>query len=75
MSSPLARQMFTQDRQKREVERGKFDANRTLSDGSLMQFAHIYPMDAVFDTPADVPEDVSAVPVIPRVTHEFWQPK
>lgn len=25
-----------------------------------MEFSHIYPMDAVFDTPADVPEEVSA---------------
>ena len=24
-----------------------------------MEFSHIYPMDAVFDTVADVPEDVS----------------
>jgi len=28
------------------LKRGKFDANRTLSDGSLMEFAHILPMDA-----------------------------
>lgn len=39
--------------------RGKFDESRKLSNGSLMDFKHIYPMDAVFDTPADVPEDVS----------------
>jgi enoyl-[acyl-carrier protein] reductase I len=38
--------------------RGKFDESATLSDGSKMQFKHIYPMDAVFDTMADVPEDV-----------------
>ena len=40
--------------------RGKFDESRKLSNGQLMDFKHIYPMDAVFDTPADVPEDVSA---------------
>ena len=40
--------------------RGKFDESRKLSDGSLMEFKHIYPMDAVFDTPDDVPEDVRA---------------
>jgi enoyl-[acyl-carrier protein] reductase I len=40
--------------------KGKFDASRKLSDGSLMDFKHIYPMDAVFDVPEDVPEDVSA---------------
>ena len=41
--------------------RGKFDESRKLSNGKLMEFAHIYPMDAVFDTVADVPEDVSEV--------------
>ena len=40
------------------LRRGKFDANRKLSNGALMEFAKIYPMDAVFDTPEDVPEDV-----------------
>ncbi|GAB4822446.1 hypothetical protein N2152v2_009492 [Parachlorella kessleri] len=40
---------------------GKFDASRKLSDGSLMEFSKIYPMDAVFDTPDDVPEDVSGL--------------
>ena len=39
--------------------RGKFDESRKLSNGKLMEFTHIYPMDAVFDTQADVPEDVS----------------
>ena len=29
-----------------------------LADGSKMQIAKVYPLDAVFDTPADVPEDV-----------------
>ena len=38
--------------------RGKFDESRKLSDGSLMEFAKIYPMDAVFDTMDDVPEDI-----------------
>lgn len=41
--------------------RGKFDESRKLSNGSLMDFKHIYPMDAVFDTQADVPEDVGGV--------------
>lgn len=40
------------------LRRGKFDESRKLSDGSLMQFAKIYPMDAVYDTPEDVPEEV-----------------
>lgn len=37
---------------------GKFDAARRLSDGSLMQFSKIYPLDASFDTPDDVPQEV-----------------
>uniref|UniRef100_A0A7S0MYH1 Enoyl-[acyl-carrier-protein] reductase (NADH) n=1 Tax=Pyramimonas obovata TaxID=1411642 RepID=A0A7S0MYH1_9CHLO len=38
--------------------RGKFDENRVLSDGSLMEFKKVYAMDAVFDKPEHVPEDV-----------------
>lgn len=38
--------------------RGKFDESRKLANGGLMEFSHIYPMDAVFDTPDDVPEEV-----------------
>lgn len=38
--------------------RGKFDESRKLSNGGMLDFAHIYPMDAVFDTPEDVPEEV-----------------
>ena len=40
-------------------KRGKFDESRKLSDGSMMDFTHIYPMDAVFDSPEDVPEDIA----------------
>lgn len=39
-------------------ENGKFDESRKLSDGSLMQIAKIYALDAMFDTPEDVPEDI-----------------
>ncbi|MEO7455491.1 MAG: enoyl-[acyl-carrier-protein] reductase [Gemmatimonadaceae bacterium] len=42
------------------LERGKMDESRTLSDGSLMQFEKIYPLDAVFDTMDAMPEDVRA---------------
>ena len=42
--------------------RGKFDASRKLSNGSLMEFAKVYPMDAVYDTSEEVPEDVSFLP-------------
>jgi len=37
---------------------GKFDASRKLSDGTLMEFAKIYSMDASFDHPTDVPQEV-----------------
>lgn len=37
---------------------GKFDRSRQLSDGSLMEFAKIYPLDAAFDTMEDVPEEI-----------------
>ena len=39
-------------------KRGKFDESRKLSDGSMMTFSKIYPMDAVFDDMDDVPEDI-----------------
>lgn len=37
---------------------GKFDESRRLSDGSLMQISKIYPLDATFDKPEDVPEEI-----------------
>jgi enoyl-[acyl-carrier protein] reductase I len=37
---------------------GKFDKARKLSDGSLMEFTKIYPLDATFDKPSAVPEDI-----------------
>ena len=40
-------------------KRGQFDESRKLPDGRLMEFKHIFPMDAMFDTPEEVPEDVS----------------
>lgn len=40
------------------LERGKLDESRRLSDGSLMSFERIYPLDAAYDTIADAPEDV-----------------
>lgn len=41
------------------LRRGKFDANRKLANGGMLEFTNIYPMDAVYDTPEDVPEEVS----------------
>jgi enoyl-[acyl-carrier protein] reductase I len=32
------------------LERGKLDASRHMSDGSMLQFERVYPVDAVFDT-------------------------
>lgn len=40
------------------LERGKMDESRRMSNGELLQFAHIYPLDAAFDTLADAPEDL-----------------
>lgn len=37
---------------------GKFDESRRLSDGSLMQIAKIYSLDAAFDTMDDVPQEI-----------------
>lgn len=37
---------------------GKFDQSRQLSNGSLMQFSKIYPLDASFDSINDVPEEI-----------------
>lgn len=37
---------------------GKFDDSRRLSDGSLMQFAKIYALDAAYDTLEQVPEEI-----------------
>jgi len=42
---------------KTALDRGSFDDDSTLSDGSKMKIEKIYPLDAVFDTPADVPDD------------------
>lgn len=40
------------------LERGKMDESRKLSDGSLLSFERIYPLDAAFDTLEDAPEDI-----------------
>ncbi|MBS3904128.1 MAG: enoyl-[acyl-carrier-protein] reductase [Simkania sp.] len=37
---------------------GKFDESRQLSNGSMMQYLKVYPLDASFDYPADVPQDI-----------------
>jgi|TARA_B110000305_G_scaffold72672_1_gene81520 enoyl-[acyl-carrier protein] reductase I len=40
------------------LKKGQFDADSILSDGSKMEIAKVYPLDAVFDTPEDVPEEI-----------------
>lgn len=43
---------------KSNLANGKLDTSRRLSDGSLMEFAKIYSLDASYDTPQDVPNEV-----------------
>ncbi|WP_201456826.1 enoyl-[acyl-carrier-protein] reductase [Chlamydia sp. 17-3921] len=40
-------------------ELGKFDESRKLSNGQLLEIVKIYPMDASFDSPEDVPQEIS----------------
>lgn len=40
------------------LQNGKFDSSRQLNDGSLLDFAKIYPLDAAFDTMEDVPDEI-----------------
>ena len=40
------------------LERGRMDESRRMPDGSMLTFEKIYPLDAMFDTMADVPDDV-----------------
>lgn len=50
--TPLLK-IFTQT-----LNNGKFDESRTLSNGELLEFAKIYPLDAMFETIDDVPEEI-----------------
>src|SRR3954466_13894372 len=40
------------------LERGKMDESRKLSNGKLLEFEKIYPLDAAFGTLADMPEEI-----------------
>src|SRR5450755_3057688 len=40
------------------LRRGKMDASRKLSSGAMLEFEKIYPLDAAWDTLADVPAEV-----------------
>ncbi len=37
---------------------GKFDESRLLSDGTMMEYKKVYSLDASFDKPEDVPQDI-----------------
>lgn len=37
---------------------GKFDESRRLSDGTLFQYSKVYALDASFDKPEDVPQEI-----------------
>ncbi len=39
-------------------QNGKFDESRKLSNGELLQYTKVYPMDAMYDSMEDVPESV-----------------
>jgi enoyl-[acyl-carrier protein] reductase I len=40
------------------IQRGKLDESRRLTNGELLTFEQIYPLDVAFDTLADVPQDI-----------------
>src|SRR5436305_579064 len=40
------------------LRRGKIDDSRKLADGRMLEFEKIYPLDAAWDTLADVPEEI-----------------
>merc|ERR1719181_1896787 len=39
------------------IDRGQFEEDQKLSDGSLMEIAKIYPLDATFDDKESIPEE------------------
>jgi enoyl-[acyl-carrier protein] reductase I len=50
---PPVLKIFTQS-----LSLGKFDDSRKLPDGSLLEIKGIYPLDAVFDKPEDIPQEI-----------------
>ena len=42
------------------LNKGNFDEDSILSDGSKMVIEKVYPLDAVFDEPEDVPEEIKS---------------
>ncbi|CBZ56272.1 putative enoyl-acyl carrier reductase [Neospora caninum Liverpool] len=43
----------------KSLQSGRLDEDRKLPDGSLLEFAGVYALDAAFDKPEDVPQDVT----------------
>ena len=43
---------------KKSWELKKFDDSRVLKDGSLWNYSKVYPIDAMYDTKDDIPEDI-----------------
>ncbi len=39
-------------------EKGKFDESRKLSNGKLMEYSKVYPIDATFDKKEDIPKEI-----------------
>ena len=54
---------------KMSLASGKFDESRLLSNGKMLEFAKIYPMDAVFDKMEDVPQEVRENKRYAELTH------
>jgi enoyl-[acyl-carrier protein] reductase I len=51
---PMGLKIFERNYKKKSME-----DERRLSDGSLMEVAKVYPLDAVYDTPEQVPEEIA----------------
>lgn len=43
---------------KKSWDAGKFDASRKLNHGKRFEYKSLYPIDAVFDTPKDIPSEI-----------------
>jgi enoyl-[acyl-carrier protein] reductase I len=68
------------------LERGKLDESRRMSNGALLEFERVYPLDAAFDSLADAPEDIrtnkryrelgdfSIDGLVARLTSDFGRP-
>ena len=55
------------------LRKGDFDADAELPDGGKMEIDKVYPLDAVFDKPEDVPESVSSNKVRKGVGEGLWE--